>query len=186
MNVIAGALVTLALVALDLPDRRVRWCSDSRSRCSACCSPTITAVAAQVTENTRVVYGIGGRGARRRRSCSARSATSATARSRGSHRSAGRRRPDPFAGEMWWPFLIIVGATGLLAWLAIALSRRRDLGAGLDRAAGRPRRAPRRPSGRPLGLATRLQRGSLDRLERWACSCSPSRTARSPIPSTTS
>ena len=47
------------------------------------------------------------------------------------------------------------------------------------------RRAPRRRSARPLGLATRLQRGSVIG---WSagCSCSPSRTARSPTRSTSS
>jgi ABC-2 type transport system permease protein len=70
------------------------------------------------------------------------------------------QKTRPFAGERWWPFLVVIGATGLLAWLALILSRRRDLGAGL--VAPRAGRARAGASlGSPLGLAARLQRGSL-------------------------
>jgi ABC-2 type transport system permease protein len=119
----------------------------------------VTLVAAQVTENTRVVYGIGGLvlGA------------SFVVRAIGDIGDGTvswlspigwAQKTRPFADERWWPFLIIVGATALLGWIALALSRRRDLGAGLVHPrAGRAHAAP--SLGSPLGLATRLQRGSL-------------------------
>ena len=120
---------------------------------------TITSVAAQITENTRVVYGIGGLAL----------GAAFVLRAVGDIGDGAiswlspigwAQKTRPFAGETWWPFLIIIGTTGLLAWLAIAPSRRRDLGAGLI--SPRAARAHAAPSlGRPLGLAMRLQRGSL-------------------------
>ncbi len=158
MNVVTGALVTLALVALGLPVAGSVVFGLSFT-CFGLLLAAITLVAAQVTENTRVVYGIGGLvlGA------------SFVLRAVGDIGDGTiswlspigwAQKTRPFAGETWWPFLIIVGATGLLAWLAIALSRRRDLGAGLVPPRAGPAHAA--PSlGTPLGLATRLQRGSL-------------------------
>ncbi|HLX34662.1 MAG TPA: hypothetical protein VKR30_05395 [Candidatus Limnocylindrales bacterium] len=70
------------------------------------------------------------------------------------------QKARPFAGERWWPLLLLVVATVLLAAAATAVAVRRDLGAGL--AAPRPGRPAAAPSlGHPLGLAVRLQRGSL-------------------------
>jgi ABC-2 type transport system permease protein len=158
MNVTAGALVTLALVALDLPIAGSVAFGLSFTLFGLLLT-TITSVAAQITENTRVVYGIGGLvlGA------------AFVLRAVGDIGDGAMswlspigwaQKARPFAGETWWPFLIIIGTTGLFAWLAIALSRRRDLGAGLI--PPRTGRADAAPSlGRPLGLAMRLQRGSL-------------------------
>lgn len=66
----------------------------------------------------------------------------------------------PFAGERWWVLLLPILASVGLVLVAIALVDRRDLGAGLVR----PR--PGSPIGSPglatpVGLALRLQRGSL-------------------------
>ena len=70
------------------------------------------------------------------------------------------QKARPFAGELWWPLLLLVGATVLLVLAAAVLAARRDLGAGL--VAARPGPASAAPSlGSPLGLAIRLQRGSL-------------------------
>lgn len=158
MNGVAGALVTLALVALDLPVAGSVVFGLSFTLfgllLAAC-----TLAAAQVSENTRVVYGIGG----------VVLGTSFVLRAIGDIGDGTiswlspigwAQKTRPFAGERWWPFLVVVGATGLLAWLAVILSRRRDLGAGL--VAPRAGRARAGPSlGSPLGLAVRLQRGSL-------------------------
>jgi ABC-2 type transport system permease protein len=158
MTVVTGALVALSLVALGLPATGSVVFGLSFTLFGlffAAC----TLVLAQVTENTRVVYGIGGLllGA------------SFLLRAIGDVGDGTvswlspigwAQKTRPFAGETWWPFLVLLGATGLLAWLAAALGRRRDLGAGLVVPRAGPAHAA--PSlGSPLGLATRLQRGSL-------------------------
>jgi ABC-2 type transport system permease protein len=66
----------------------------------------------------------------------------------------------PFAGERPWTLLLLAGATLALVGAAYALLGIRDLGGGLVP----PRPGPARASAaltRPLGLAVRLQRGSL-------------------------
>ena len=70
------------------------------------------------------------------------------------------QRVRPFAGERWWVFALFAGAILVLAAVALALSARRDLGVGLLPPRPGPAGAP--PSLRgPLGLAWRLQRGTL-------------------------
>jgi ABC-2 type transport system permease protein len=70
------------------------------------------------------------------------------------------QKARPFADERWWPLLLLVAVTVLLVAAAAALTVRRDLGAGLVPARpGPPAAAPW--LGHPLGLAFRLQRGSL-------------------------
>ena len=66
----------------------------------------------------------------------------------------------PFAGERPWTLLLLAGATLALVGVAYALLGIRDLGGSLVP----PRPGPARASTaltQPLGLATRLQRGSL-------------------------
>jgi ABC-2 type transport system permease protein len=158
MNVLTGALITLALVGLGLPAAGSVVFGLSFTLfglfMAAC-----TLVAAQVSENTRVVYGIGGL------------VLGAAFLVRaigdvGNHAVSWlspigwAQKTRPFAGDEWWAFLVIIVATALLAWLASGLARRRDLGAAL--VAPRPGPARASPSlGAPLGLATRLQRGSV-------------------------
>ena len=70
------------------------------------------------------------------------------------------QKTRPFAGERFWPLLVPLVLTAVLLTLAGALSRRRDLGAGLVAPRpGPPVASPR--LGRPLGLAIRLERGTL-------------------------
>ncbi|HEY7626307.1 MAG TPA: hypothetical protein VH761_04540, partial [Ilumatobacteraceae bacterium] len=70
------------------------------------------------------------------------------------------QKTRPFAGETWWPLLVMLAASIVLLRLAAAFAARRDLGAGL--VAPRPGRPTAAPSlGTPSGLALRLQRGSL-------------------------
>jgi ABC-2 type transport system permease protein len=158
MNVLVGACVALTLVGLDLPATGSVVFGLSFTLFGLLLA-AITLVAAQVTENTRVVYGIGGvvLGA------------SFVLRAIGDVGDGAiswlspigwAQKTRPFAGERWWPFVIIIGATALMLWLAAVLSQRRDLGAGL--VAPRTGRTGAAPSlGTPLGLAMRLQRGSL-------------------------
>jgi ABC-2 type transport system permease protein len=70
------------------------------------------------------------------------------------------QRVRPFAGERWWVFALAATAVAALAAVAFTLSSRRDLGGGLLPARPGPESAGKRLAG-PLGLAWRLQRGSL-------------------------
>ena len=95
------------------------------------------------------------------RSCCGRSATSATARSRGCRRSAGRRRRGRSRARQWWPFLLLVASTG--RW---SRSPRGLLAPPRPRRRASSRRGPGARDaaaslGRPVGLAVRLQRGSV-------------------------
>ena len=70
------------------------------------------------------------------------------------------QRMRPYAGEEWWPLLLLLGGAAILVPVAFALLGRRDDGAGV--LAARPGPATARPAiTRPLGLALRLQRGAL-------------------------
>jgi ABC-2 type transport system permease protein len=158
MNIAAGALVTAALVALELPVTGAVTFGLSFTLFGLLLA-AVTLVAAQVTDNTRVVYGIGGLVL----------GGSFVLRAIGDIGDGTvswlspigwAQKTRPFAGERWWPFLVLLAAIAASTWLAIVLARHRDLGAGLfPPRAGRPR-APR-SLGSPLGLATRLQRGSV-------------------------
>ena len=157
MNVVTGALVIATLLALGLPATGSVVFGLSFTFFGLLLA-AVTLVAAQVADNVRVVYGIGGvvLGA------------SFVLRAVGDIGDGTvswlspigwAQKTRPYAGEKWWPFLIIAAATGLLAWVALVLSRHRDLGSGLIAPrAGRERAAP--SLGTPLGLATRLQRAS--------------------------
>jgi ABC-2 type transport system permease protein len=66
----------------------------------------------------------------------------------------------PFAGERYWPLVLLIAVAIALVALAYALLARRDHGAGLlPERPGPPTAAP--ALGRPLGLALRLQRGTV-------------------------
>ncbi|MBF8184736.1 hypothetical protein ITP53_03060 [Nonomuraea sp. K274] len=66
----------------------------------------------------------------------------------------------PFAGERWWPLLLLLALIAVGVAAAFLLGARRDLGAG----SVRPRRGRAAASGRlrgPFALAVRLQGGTL-------------------------
>jgi ABC-2 type transport system permease protein len=118
----------------------------------------VALVAAQVTENTRVVYGSSG----------AILGAAYLLRIIGDIGDGTAswfspiglaQKARPFAGERWWPLVLLLG--GAVALMAVAFRlMARDLGAGL--VAPRPGRgAAARSLGHPLGLAMRLQRGAL-------------------------
>jgi ABC-2 type transport system permease protein len=119
----------------------------------------VALLVAQVTESTRVVYGAAG----------AVLGTAYLLRAIGDIGDGTvswlspigvAQKARPFADERWWPLLLLVAVTVLLVVAATALAVRRDLGAGLVAARpGPPSAAPW--LGHPLGLAFRLQRGSL-------------------------
>jgi ABC-2 type transport system permease protein len=158
MDVIVGVLVTLVLLAQHLPVAGSVAFGVSFALVGFLFA-SVALVAAQVSENTRVVYGIAGTvlGA------------SFVLRAVGDIGDGAiswlspigwAQKTRPFAGEQWWPFLLILVTAGVLVVVAVALSRQRDLGGGL--VAPRPGRADASSGlGRPVGLAVRLQRGSL-------------------------
>jgi ABC-2 type transport system permease protein len=118
-----------------------------------------TAVAAQVFENTRGVYGT----------------VTALVGLAFALRAAGDAGTDalawlspigwgqrtlPFAQDRWWPVLLLAGVAVLAVAVALLALDRRDFGLGLVPARPGPARASR-SFGSPLGLAWRLQRGPL-------------------------
>jgi len=158
MDLLTGGLVALSLITQGLPATGSVVFGLSFALLGLL-FVAVTLVAAQVSENTRVVYGIAG----------AVLGAAFVIRAIGDIGDGSlswlspigwAQKTRPFAGDAWWPFLLLLGTTVALAATAIALSRRRDLGSGLV-----PPRAGRRiaaPSlGRPVGLAMRLQRGSM-------------------------
>ena len=158
MNVAVGALTTTVLIAQGLPVAGSVVFGVSFIVVGIFFS-SVALVVAQVSENTRVVYGVSG----------ALLGAAYLLRAIGDIGDGTAswfspiglaQKARPFAGERWWPFLLLVGVIVLLVAAAAALAVRRDLGAGLM--AARPGRPAAAPSlGHPLGLAVRLQRGSL-------------------------
>jgi ABC-2 type transport system permease protein len=70
------------------------------------------------------------------------------------------QRTFPYSANRWWPLLLLLASAAALVAVAVALLDRRDFGAGLvPPRLGRP--AASRALASPLGLAWRLQRGSL-------------------------
>jgi ABC-2 type transport system permease protein len=158
MDLVVGLLVTMAMLAQGLPSAGSIAFGASFALLGFFFA-AVTLAAAQVSENTRVVYGMAGTvlGA------------AFVLRAVGDIGNGAlswlspigwAQKTRPFAGEKWWPFLVIVVGSVVLVGLASRLSRRRDLGAGLVAPRpGPPRAAP--SLGRPVGLAMRLQRGSI-------------------------
>jgi len=65
-----------------------------------------------------------------------------------------------YAGERWWPLLVLLVASGVVLAAAAALLTHRDLGSGILPQRPGPRRAAAWLDG-PVGLAVRLQRGTV-------------------------
>ncbi|MFI9415382.1 ABC transporter permease [Nocardia gamkensis] len=119
----------------------------------------VTAVAAQVFENPRSVYGAVGLALAAAYVARAIGDVGSGAASWASPIGWGQRS-YPYAGDRWWTVLLFAVATLALTAVAFALLDRRDFGAGLL-PYGTGRATASRALGSPLGLAWRLQRGSL-------------------------
>jgi ABC-2 type transport system permease protein len=158
MNLAVGVLTTAVLIAQGLPVAGSVTFGVSFILVGLVFGG-VALLAAQVTESTRVVYGSAG----------AVLGAAYVLRAVGDIGDGTvswfspigvAQKARPFADERWWPLLLLVAVTVLLVVAAAALTVRRDLGAGL--VAARPGPAVAAPSlGHPLGLAFRLQRGSL-------------------------
>lgn len=158
MNVVVGVLTAMVLIAQGLPATGSVVFAVSFILVGFVFSG-VALVVAQLTENTRVVYGVTG----------AVLGASYLLRAVGDIGDGTAswfspigvaQKVRPFAGERFWPFLLLVAVAVVLVTAAAALAVRRDLGAGL--LAARPGRPAAAPSlGHPFGLAVRLQRASL-------------------------
>jgi ABC-2 type transport system permease protein len=152
--VVLGALAALSLVSQDLPATgsvAFGLAIAGFGFLFAC----ITAVAAQAVEYNRPVYGL----------VAAVLGGSYVLRAVGDAGSGTLSWLSPmgwaqgmraFAGEQWWPLLLLLGGSALLIWAVYALVAHRDLGSGLLR----PRLGPAEAGpvlDSPLGLAVRLQ-----------------------------
>jgi ABC-2 type transport system permease protein len=163
MNAAVSAVLTLGLLALGLPVTGSVVFVVSFFTLGLVFA-AFTTVAAQISENTRVVHG----------STGALLGAAFVVRAVGDIGDGTAswfspigwvQKTRPYAGERWWPLLVAAACVGASLTLASALAARRDLGAGLVP----PRPGPARAApglGRPLGLALRLQRGSLIG---WSC-----------------
>lgn len=67
---------------------------------------------------------------------------------------------EPYAGNVWWPFLLLLVLCAVLLAVAARIEARRDHGAGLRAERPGPASAPARYV-TPLGLGLRLQRGPI-------------------------
>jgi len=158
MNVVVGVLVTLSLAAQNLPLAGSLLMAASFALVGFMFG-TIALLAAQISENTRVVYG----------SALAALGVAFVMRAVGDIGNGTlswftpiglAQKARPYAGETWWPLLPVLAATGILVVAASVLASRRDHGAGLI--APRAGRVSGAGSlGNPIGLAVRLQRGTL-------------------------
>jgi ABC-2 type transport system permease protein len=158
MNLIVGGLTAAVLIAQGLPAAGSVTFGVSLILVGLFFGG-VALLVAQVTESTRVVYGAAGSVL----------GTAYLLRAIGDIGDGTvswlspigvAQKARPFADERWWPLLLLVAVTVLLVVAATALAVRRDLGAGLVAARpGPPSAAPW--LGHPLGLAFRLQRGSL-------------------------
>src|SRR6185295_10743481 len=121
MNVVVGAGVTALLVGLDLPVTGSVVFGLSFALLGFF-FVGVTLLAAQVSENTRVVYGIAG----------AVLAAAFLLRAVGDIGGGTlswlspigvAQKSRPFAGDVWWPFALLVAATAVLFGVSAALAR---------------------------------------------------------------
>lgn len=155
---VLGTLVTLSMLAYDLPTAGSVLYGAAMGGFGllfAC----VTAVTVQVTEHNRAALGLAGAvlgGAYVLRAVGdVGTGTLSWASPMGWVQGA-----RPYAGERWWTLLLVAGAAALLVVVAYGLQGIRDLGAGLVP----PRPGPpvaSRALVAPLGLAVRLQRGTV-------------------------
>ena len=129
MNLAVGVLAAAVLIAQGLPAAGSIVLGASFTLVGLVFGG-VALLMAQVTENTRVVYGAAG----------AVLGAAYVLRAVGDISDGTlswfspigvAQKARPFADERWWPLLLLVAATVLLVVAAAALAGRRDLGAGL-------------------------------------------------------
>jgi ABC-2 type transport system permease protein len=158
MNVVVGVLVASSLSASGLPVHGSIVLGASFAVVGSV-FVAITALVAQVVENPRVVSGVVG----------GLLGVAFLLRAIGDIGDGTvswlspigwGQKARPYAGERWWPLCFAIGMAVAIGAAGFALATRRDFGSGLVQP--RPGRTAAEPSlGRPLGLAVRLQRGTV-------------------------
>jgi ABC-2 type transport system permease protein len=154
---VLGALVTLSMLSQDLAVEGSILFGGAMGAFGmffAC----LTAVTAQVTEHNRATLGLAGIALGLSYGLRSIGDVSGGALSWLSP-MGWAQYTKPYAGDQWWPLLLLGAGSAGLVLLAIRLQASRDLGAGLlSTRPGPPTAAPW--LGRPAGLAIRLQRAS--------------------------
>lgn len=158
-NVVVGALTAVGLASFEDLDWTGSVTYGLSMAAGGLVFAAVAALAAQVTEYARGAVGL----------AVAALAVSYLIRAVGDVSDTGLSWLSPFGwtlatrsfvDERWWPLLLCLVLAATLAAVAMALSTRRDVGAGLVP----PRPGPGAASQwltRPAGLAARLQRGTL-------------------------
>jgi ABC-2 type transport system permease protein len=163
-NVVLGALLALGMIGQGLPATG-SWAFAAEFAAAGVTFAAVGAVAAQLTSGAGSARGIavGALGAAYvLRVVGDLSAISSGELAWVSWLSpiAWAQRIRPYGGDEWWPLALAAGLTVLLVAVAVALSARRDVGAGvLPTRLGPAEAAPGLRS--PLALAWRLHRGLL-------------------------
>ena len=158
LNVVVGALTAASLIAEQLPVTGSIALGASFIALGLL-FVGLTALTAQVTENSRVAAGLAGA------ILGAAYALRAVGDAGGGSLSwlspiGLAQKSRPYGDEQWWPLLLSAAIGGGLLAIAVALSNRRDFGSGLLPPRPGPARAA--PSlGSELGLAVRLQRATM-------------------------
>lgn len=158
MLVVIGAVVTVSLIAMDLPVAGSIVLGASFTALGAV-FVGVTAITAQVSENSRVAAGLAG----------AVLGVSFVLRAIGDTGSGAlswaspigwAQKARPYAGERWWPLALCIVVAVVLVRVALVLTARRDVGGGLVA----PRAGPATAGPRlrdTFGLAVRLQRATV-------------------------
>ena len=158
MNLVVGAVVALGMLGQGLPTGGSLVFGASFTALGLVFT-AVAAVAAQVTENTRVVYGASG--ALLGLAYALRAVGDSTGGTLSWFSPIGWVQASrAYAGDRLWPLAIALAVALALVAVARALAARRDLGAGLVAPQPGPPVASRRLLS-PVGLAFRLQRGTL-------------------------
>ena len=155
-NVLLGLLIAVSLISYDLPVAG-SVALGLAAGLTGLVFGGVALVSAQIAESTRTAYGITGAVMGAAYVLRALGDIGNGALSWLSPIGWGQYL-RPYAGEQWWPALLSVAAIGVLAFAAVALFDRRDIGCGVWPARPGPGRGTLSSAS---ALAWRLQRGSV-------------------------
>ncbi|WP_432478483.1 ABC transporter permease [Nocardioides sp. GXQ0305] len=157
-NVLLGALIAVSLIVVPLAVADSVALGVGAALCGVAFGG-VALVAAQLTSTTRATYGITG----------AAMAAAYALRAVGDVGNEALSWLSPigwyqrmyaFSGLRWWPALLLLALAVVMLVAAYAVLERRDIGSGIFAARPGPATAARR-LGTPVGLAWRLQRGTV-------------------------